>query len=248
MLPRRTLQRALLLFSSASKAAYEAWASLFPQDSIYIKSKVYWVSVLQQLSVLLTPAQDRLDRCAVRCCLHVAGTWVRGSKCWAASQTLVFFCFFFSLAQKEALALKNELKQQWAVSLPLISSVLGNDFLYLLQMVLLHYFSIPGHYWTWLIVVKCYRKDSHQTECVLPVFSPMGKVNPTWNKRFHVNVVSKRAGMLFPAKSYWLYLFPWSVYFTRLKEVLVEQLRWLQNHTALDSSIILIISWLDVEI
>ena len=112
----------------------------------------------------------------------------------------------------------------------------------------IYFLIFPGHleFWTPLqipiwgphLAAPCYRLS------MFCLFSHQW----TRNKRFHVNVISKRAGMLFPAKIYWLYLFPWSAYFTRLKEVLVEQLRWLWNHTVLDSSIIWIISWLDVEI
>lgn len=76
-----------------------------------------------------------------------------------------------SLAQKEALALKNELKWKQAVPpLPLISSVLENDFLYLHQMMPSHYSNTFGHYWTWLIVVKCCRKRP-EPSCVFCLFS-----------------------------------------------------------------------------
>ena len=44
------------------------------------------------------------------------------------------------------------------MSLPLISLVPRKDFLYLLQMVPLHYSNTLRRHWMWLIVVKCCRK------------------------------------------------------------------------------------------
>lgn len=65
---------------------------------------------------------------------------------------------FFSPAQKETLALINKVTASSASSFYLIGA--GQ---YLLQIVLLPYSSIPGHYRMRLIAVKCYRKDHHQT-------------------------------------------------------------------------------------
>lgn len=64
----------------------------------------------------------------------------------------------FLLAQEEALALKKESKWQQVQPLPLVFSVLGNDFLYLLQVVPWCYSNTLGCHWMWLIVAKCCRK------------------------------------------------------------------------------------------
>ena len=62
------------------------------------------------------------------------------------------------LAQEEALALKKESKWQQVWPLPLIFFVLGNDFLYLLQVVLWCYSNTLGCLWMWFIVAKFCRK------------------------------------------------------------------------------------------
>ena len=122
----------------------------------------YWISILHQLSFLLTPIQGRFDGCAVRCCLHVAGTWAHGSMCWAASQTLVFFVSFSLLPKRKPCPWK----MNWSDSeqcLFLLPPQCWAMIFHTCSIVLLHYFSIPRHYWTWLVVVKCYSKDHHQT-------------------------------------------------------------------------------------
>lgn len=100
MFPGRTFQRGLLLFSSASKAVYEAGASLFPQDSICRKSK----PLDKRTSGIIPfyPHTRQADGCLVRWGLHIVGTW--------QSAELPHKLSFFYPAPKETPALINELK------------------------------------------------------------------------------------------------------------------------------------------
>lgn len=175
MLWCRTSHRGLLLFPSASKAAFEFRMGSFPppQDSICLKNTPLDKQEFTSYHSFYAPSR-KFDGCAFQRGLHVyLSRWLNMLSCFTNSQ-------FFSCP-------KGRLgPDKW------IELTVSSASCYLLRAG--QWFCTPApngttalfqYSWTLLNMASCgqmLQKEISPSLCVLPVFLTVGKVNPTWHK------------------------------------------------------------------